>query len=308
MTAPAGAATQRHTSVHNAGVALVALSGASFGALAIFAKVAYSHGADPVTTLFVRFLIAGIAMLGVMRAGGHRFPRGRLLLSLVALGGVGYVVESLAYFLALTLASAALVALLLYLYPAIVTVLAAVVLKQRLTRVKVGAVGLALLGTALTIGRAGGGEPLGIALGVLSAVAYAVYILLSSRIGPRAGAIPAASVVMLSAAAVFGIIVAVRGPSFPTSAAGWWALAGMGLVSTVVAIVAFFAGLERIGPAEASTISTLEPVVTVALAAVVLNEAITYGQIAGGAMIVTAVVILAQAGRPKLVPEQAPPA
>ena len=303
---PGGA--QHHAQGHNVGVALVALSGASFGALAIFAKIAYAHGADPVTVLFVRFVIAGIAMLAVMRAGGHRFPTGRLLLSLMALGGVGYVVESLAFFLALTLASAALVALLLYLYPAIVTLLAAVLLKQRLTPVKLAAVVLALLGTALTIGRAGGGQPLGIVLGVASAVSYAIYILLSSRIGPRAGAIPAATVVMLSAAGVFGVIVAVRGAAFPTAAAGWWALVGMGLVSTVVAIVAFFAGLERIGPAEASTISTLEPVVTVALAAVVLNETITYGQVAGGAMIVTAVLILARAGRPKLIPEQAPPA
>lgn len=293
---------------HNKGVALVALSGASFGALAIFAKIAYAHGVDPVTALFVRFVIAGAAMVVIMRTGGHAFPRGRLLLSLIGLGGIGYVVESLAFFLALTLASAALVALLLYLYPAIVTVLAALVLKQRLTAVKVGAVVLALLGTALTIGRAGGGRPLGIVLGVLSAVTYAIYILLSSRVGPRAGAIPAATVVMVSAAAVFGVIVAVRGPSFPTAAAGWWALAGMGLISTVVAIVAFFAGLERIGPAEASTVSTLEPVVTVALAALVLGEAVTYGQIVGGAMIVTAVVVLAQAGRPKLVPQDAPPA
>lgn len=293
---------------HNVGVALVALSGASFGAMAIFAKIAYASGADPVTLLFVRFMIAGFAMLAVMRVGGHAFPRGGLLASLAALGGVGYVMQSMAYFTALTMASAALVALLLYVYPAIVTLLAAVVLKQRLTAVKVGAVGLALLGTALTIGRAGGGRPLGIALAVLAAAIYAVYILVSSRMAPRAGAIPSATVVMLSAAAVLGLAVAVRGPALPTGAAGWGSLIALALVSTVVAIVTFFAGLERIGPAEAATISTLEPVVTVALAAVVLGESVTYGQIAGGSMIVTAVLILAQAGRPKLVPGEAPPA
>lgn len=284
------------------------MSGASFGALAIFAKIAYSHGADPVTVLFVRFAIAALCMLVVMRAGRHRFPRGRLLASLVALGGVGYVLESLAYFTALTLASAALVALLLYVYPAIVTVLAAAVFKQRLTRVKVGAVVVALAGTALTIGRAGGGTPLGIALGVASAVTYAVYILFSSRLGPRAGAIPAATIVMLSAAVVFGVIAGVRGPEFPDAPAGWIALVGMALLSTVVAIVAFFAGLDRIGPAEASTISTLEPVVTVGLAALVLGESVTTGQLIGGTMIIIAVLILARAGRPTLVPEEVPPA
>ena len=292
---------------HNIGLAMVALSAVSFGAMAIFGKIAYAHGADPVTLLFVRFLIAGAAMVVLMRARHHAFPRGRLLASVVALGGVGYVAQSLSYFTALTLASAALVALLLYLYPAIVALLAAVVLKQRLTPVKACAVVLALLGSGLTIGRAGGGRPLGIVLGVAAAVIYAIYILLSSRIAPRAGAIPAATVVMLSAAAVFGVIVAVRGPAFPTAAAGWLALVALALVSTVIAIVAFFAGLERIGPTEASTISTLEPVVTVALAAAVLGESVTYGQMVGGAMILAAVLILAQAGRPKLVPDEAPP-
>jgi drug/metabolite transporter (DMT)-like permease len=293
---------------HSVGVALVAVSAASFGSMAIFAKIAYAHGVDPVTLLFVRFAIAGGAMVVLMRAGAHAFPRGKLLASLMALGGVGYVAQSLSFFTALTLASAALVALLLYLYPAIVTVAAAVVLGEPLTPVKVGAVALALAGSALTIGRAGGGRPLGIALGVAAAVIYAVYILVSARIAPRAGAIPAATVVMLSAASAFGVVVAVRGAAWPAAAAGWFALVALALISTVVAIVAFFAGLERIGPAEASTISTLEPVVTVALAAVVLNEAVTYGQIAGGAMIVTAVVILARAGRPRLVPSEAPPA
>lgn len=283
------------------------LSGASFGALAIFAKVAYSHGADPVTVLFVRFAIAAVCMIAVMRVRGHRWPRGGTLLALVVLGAVGYVGESLAYFYALTFASAALVALLLYVYPAIVTVLAAVLFGQRLTGVKIAALVIALGGTALTIGRAGGGEPLGIVLGITSALIYAVYILTSSRVVPHAGAIPSSTVVMCSAAVVFGALTLLRGPSYPQAPQGWLALVALALVSTVVAIVAFFAGLRRIGPAEASTASTTEPIVTVILAAIVLGEPIVAAQIVGGAMILAAVVILAQAGRQKLIPEEAPP-
>lgn len=300
--------TPPRAGAHGAGVALVALSGASFGALAIFARIAYDNGADPLTVLAVRFVIAGACMLVVMRAGGHRFPRGKTLGALALLGGVGYVTESLAYFYALTMASASLVALLLYLYPAIVTVLAAAVFKHKLTPIKIAAVVVALAGTALTIGELGGGRPLGILLGVGAAVSYAIYILLSSRIGPRAGAIPAATVVMLSSAVVLGVVTAVRGPAFPTAPAGWIAVAALALVSTVVAIVAFFAGLERIGPAEASTVSTIEPVVTVALAAVVLGERISTVQVLGGTLILVAVVVLARAGRPDTVPEEAPPA
>jgi hypothetical protein len=65
-------------------------------------------------------------------------------------------------------------------------------------------------------------------------------------------------------------------------------------------IVTFFAGLERVGPTNASTLSTVEPAVTVALAAWVLGEAISFMRILGGIMIIVAVIILArsEASRP----------
>ena len=286
---------------------LVAVSAAAFGAMAIFAKVAYADGADVLTVLAVRFAVAGLCMLAVAGARGEHMPRGRTLAALVALGGAGYVAQALAYFSALTMASAGLVALLLYVYPAIVTVAAALLLGDRLTPVKIAALIAALTGTALTLGDIGGGRPLGIVLALAAAVAYATYVLVSSRVVPRAGAIPAATVVMLAAAAVLGIAVAVAGPSVPQTLVGWGAIGGLALISTVVAMVTFFAGLQRIGPAEASTVSTVEPVVTVALAALVLHESLSTAQLLGGILIVAAVVVLARAGRPQLVPDEAPP-
>ena len=46
------------------------------------------------------------------------------------------------------------------------------------------------------------------------------------------------------------------------------------LVSTVGAVIAFFAGLERVGPSAAAILSTLEPVVTVGLAAAAFGESL----------------------------------
>ena len=64
--------------------------------------------------------------------------------------------------------------------------------------------------------------------------------------------------------------------------AGW--LACLGAVSTVGAIALFFAGLRRVGPSTASILSTLEPVVTVALAFVVFGESLGL-QLLGGAFV-----------------------
>jgi hypothetical protein len=101
---------------------------------------------------------------------------------LVLLGGVGYVGQALLYFTALERISAGLTALLLYVFPALVVVLSAVLLRERPRPLAAGCVALALAGTALTIGPVQGGQSSGVALGLGSALVYAVYILTSSRV------------------------------------------------------------------------------------------------------------------------------
>ena len=278
------------------GVALVALSAAAFGGLPIFARLAYADGADVIAVLASRFAIAAALMGVVLAVRRQRLPRGRLLAALAAMGGIGYVGQSASYFTALTMASAGLVALLLYLYPAIVTLLSAVILRDRLRPVTIAALGLALAGSALTIGPVRGGRLGGVVLGIAAALIYSVYILVGSRVTPRAGALPASAVVMAAAAVVYGLVALITRPAVPSSAEGWGAITGLAVVSTVVAIVAFFAGLERIGPADASTLSTLEPVVSVGLAAVVLGEGVAPLQLGGGVLILAAVAILARSG------------
>ena len=73
-----------------------------------------------------------------------------------------------------------------------------------------------------------------------------------------------------------------------TGSAGWRSIA---VVSTVGAVGLFFAGLQRVGPTAASILSTLEPVVTVALAFVVFGESLGAAQLAGGALVLAAVVV-----------------
>jgi uncharacterized membrane protein len=135
--------------------------------MAVLAPVAYRAGTNPITLLFMRFAIAGSIMAVVMSARGVVFPRGKLLLSLVLMGGLVYVTQTLVYFTALTMASPSLVALLLYLYPALVATLAVVLLKEPITRPKLIALALALIGMVLTIGPEGRGGSLGVILALL---------------------------------------------------------------------------------------------------------------------------------------------
>jgi drug/metabolite transporter (DMT)-like permease len=276
------------------GVLLIIISAISFGVMPVFARLAYASGADPITVLFLRFGTAAVVMLGIMLASKTPFPHGLVLLELVLLGAIGYVGESLAYFIALRLASPGLVALLLYIYPALVTALSAVFLKEHLTTLKIVALFLALSGTALTIQITSGGSIVGILLGIAAAVDYAIYILLGSRIVRRSGSIGSTAIIIVSTAGVYAIIAPIHGLVFPGSPLGWVAVLAIALVSTVLSFVTFFAGLGRIGPTSASTLSTFEPIVAVALAAIVLGETITPVQTLGGALILIAVVILSR--------------
>ena len=282
------------------GALLVALSAGAFGAMAIFGRYAYAGGTDVLGLLTLRFVIGGGVLAAVARHRGVIWPRGRSLAGIVAMGSLGYVGQSLCYFIALQHAQASLVALLLYLYPAFVTLLAALWLGERLTRVKLAALALCLGGSALMVG-GGHGDPIGIALALTAAVVYSMYIVAGARVTRNVDPLATTAIVCLSAAGVFGGVSIVRTlagapPHLPATPAAWAALIAIALVSTVTAMLAFFAGLTRLGAARTSMLSTLEPVVTVLLAAVLLGERLSLVQWCGGAAVLAAVLWLVRAG------------
>jgi drug/metabolite transporter (DMT)-like permease len=293
-------ATPRDARDKLVGVLLIAISASAFGAMAIFARFTYEAGADVYGLLAVRFVLATIALAAVMRLQGVRLPPWRRLLALAAMGGIGYVGQSYSFFSALNHAQASLVALLLYLYPLFVTVLAAIFLKERLTGAAITALVLCSLGAGLTVG-GGQGSALGIALGLASALIYSIYIIVGARLTPGVHPVATTAIVCGAAALVYTAVAVLRTmagvpPAFPGTALGWLALLAIALLSTVLAILTFFAGLQRLGAAQASMLSTLEPVVTVVLAAWLLGEHIGPTQAVGGGLILAGVLWLTRRG------------
>ena len=275
------------------GMFFIIISAIAFGATPIFARIAYQAGSDPISVLFFRFSIASLVMIPWVFAKKIPFPNGKFLLVLMLMGGIGYVGQSFCYFTALTMASVSLVALLLYLYPAIVTIFSSLLFKERITGLKLFALILAFAGTVLTIGVRGGGRPLGILLAMTAPLIYSAYILTGSKITKEVGVLSSSTVVMISAGLVFGVFIAVKGWSLPQTFAGWGAVFAIALLSTVIAIITFFAGLERVGPTNASMLSTFEPVTTVVLAATFLGEEVGFMRMMGGVFILFAVILLA---------------
>lgn len=284
------------------GVLLIAISASAFGAMPIFAHYAYLAGVTPLTALFFRFAIAALCLCSYLVLSQSPLPRGKNLRTLVLLGSLGMVLQSLTFFSALTVASPAVVVLLLYLYPSLVVAISIGLLHRPSTPSKLAALAIALAGTAFTIGPLGEAQIVGIILGLISAVIYAIYVLVCEQVIQVEQPITACSIMISSAAVVYGGLYGVigmrQGLHLPNAISGWWALGALGLVSTVLSTSTLFAGIKRLGAPTASILSTLEPAVTIGLSIVILQQPVTLRQMMGGGLILGAVVILALEKKP----------
>jgi len=241
--------------------------------------------------LFLRFTFSTIFMVLLLAFRREGLPRGKTLILLIGMGGIGYVGQSFSYLSAIKYASAGLVALLLYLYPTFVAVLSVIFLKEKFTRVKVVALALATLGAALTADPQGG-QWLGVIFALASGLIYSVYIIVGDGVMKRVSAMPSSTVIFASAGLVYGVLTAINKPYWPASGGGWLAVAGITLIATVIPVTTFLAGLKRIGATNAAMLSTLEPVVTVMLAAWLFSESLAPVSLLGGGLILAAVIVL----------------
>ncbi len=281
------------------GIALCLVSACGFALMAIFAKEAYAAGVGVTTLLAVRFVLASGAFWAIAAVRRPARPPRRVLLGALALGAIGYAAQAGLFFSALEHIDASLTSLLLYTYPALVFCGAVALGRERATRTKIGALVLASAGAALVLlgGDPGSLEAIGVVLGLGAAVAYSTYILVADTVVERIDPFLLSAMVATGAAVTF-VVAGVGSGSldFGFDAVGWVHILGIALFSTVVAMSTFFLGLERVGASTASIVSTVEPVVTVALAVAVLGEALGPAQVAGGALVLAAVVALQRRG------------
>lgn len=285
------------------GLAYVAISAVSFGTLGIFGKLGSRHGIPLSTLLGLRFSLAAVCLwtLAALRHDIARLDRRRNA-GLAAMG-VMYVLQATAFFSSLRSIPAAITSILLYVYPVLVTLLARVVLRERLTRTRMLALLLACIGVLLVVGPTPTGhlDLAGVLLGLTSAVVYSCYILTGGVLLRGVPALHASAVITTVGGACFLVAAAVGGELHGLDAQAWGIIAGLAIVPTLIAATLFLAGLSRVGPTRASIVSTLEPATTALLAALVLGEGLSALRLLGGAVVLVAAVMVALTGAPRAV-------
>ena len=272
-------------------VAAAVLTGASLPTI----RLALDAGADPTPVVMWRFVLAAGALNIVRRPKTWPLvfgpPSQRRMMLLL---GVAYVTPTLLVSEALTSLPASVVALLLYAYPAFVIVAVFVLRLEGIGLRKLTGLALGVTGTTLVAGSTpAGADVTGIVLALLAAAAIAVYIIGASRASVGLDPIEATRIMVTIGAiaiVIYGILRGEIDVVLPIEAAAWTLLL---TVLSTAAVPLFLMAVNRVGAATGSVGMMLEPVVSVALATVVLDERLTSNQLLGGAFVVAALAFVA---------------
>jgi len=277
------------------GRAQVLLSALGFGSLAVFARFGHDYGLSTPALLAFRFLVAATALWAfflVFDREGIRVSRKQLAIC-AALGLAGYGIFSTLTFKAFEISPASTVTLIFFSYPVFVLAIDWLVLRERPElQFRLGAL-VILSGLALGLaGSFNGKLNLGLIFALAGSAWYAAYVVATRRL--LRDIRPQTSALYVITFAALGFWTT-GGPAIShvqaMSARAWTVVIAIGLVSTVMAIIAFYAGLEKLGSAEASQIGTFELIVGLSLAAFVLGEYISMTMLAGATMVLFGILI-----------------
>jgi drug/metabolite transporter (DMT)-like permease len=251
-------------------------------------------------TLAWRFSISALILGAIVFISRRPLPK--RIMPVILLGFLGFAPQAGIYFLTLSFLDPGITSLLLYTYPAFVVLIGFVLWRRKPSKAQLIALGLSLAGCVVAFWRQGRYPLLGIILGLAVGFTYAAYLVASEKILAEVDSILATAVLMCASAIVYWIAALLGGSAGlgghkapeVLGTIGW--LLGLSVVATVIPIACILAAVRKMGASDASLVSTLEPVLTIALSAIFIGERFGLAQFVGGALILAAVLALHFAG------------
>ena len=248
-----------------------------------------------------RLGLGGVVLVGYCLARRIALPRGRAQWAHVVILGVLAAVFQAAFFSAVRLGSVTLATLVSIGSAPIVVLGIERLQRQPMTRGRLRAAGLGVVGLALLVGATEGGRSVSAVLAscglaLLAGTAFAAFALQGRRapveLDPQAGVGVAFTVggglLALGAAPTIGM-----GVSLDARSLGLLAL--LAIVPTAVAYGLFFRGLRGASASTAVVIALLEPTTATVLSVVLLHERLTFIGVFGAALLLVSVVDAARA-------------
>jgi drug/metabolite transporter (DMT)-like permease len=285
------------------GLLLASVGAVAFSGKAIIVKLAYRHGVDAVTLIMYRMLFAlPLFVLLAWWAGRGKPPLSwRDRWAVLGLGFSGYYLASFLDFMGLQYISASLERLILYLNPTLVLLLGWLIFGRRVSARQGAALLVSYLGVLVVFGQElsleGPHAALGAALVFGSAVSYAVYLVYSGQEVQRLGALRltgwATSVACVLCLLQFVLLrplsAAVVAPEVL-----WLSLLNA-TVCTFAPVLMVMMAIERIGATLTAQTGMIGPLATLTMGVLILGEPFTPWVLAGTALVLTGVWLLARA-------------
>jgi drug/metabolite transporter, DME family len=265
-------------------------------------------GTSPLSVGAVRIAVGGAALVAVARLRGELRRGGAWPAAAVAAGAVAVAAYQLAFFSAVARTGVAVGTMVaIGSAPPLAGLLAWAVGGERPGRRWYGATALAVAGGALL---AVAGQPLrfapgGVALAVGAGAAYAVVAVAAKDLLAGHGQVEVMAA-LFAGGALLLVPVAVLAPlGWLATPRGALIAVHLGLLATAAAYALFAAGLRRVTVATAATMSLAEPLTAAALGVAVVGERLTAAGLAGAALLVAGLLLLA--GAPATATPRRPP-
>jgi drug/metabolite transporter (DMT)-like permease len=302
MTAAAAADASRLTW----GLVFAALGSIAFSGKAIIVKLAYRYDVDAVTLIMYRMLFALplFAALAWWASRGKPPLARRDWLIVFGLGVTGYYLASFLDFLGLQYISASLERLILYLNPTLVLLIGVIAFGRRVTGRQLGAMAVSYAGILLVFGHElrleGTDVPLGAALVFGSAVSYAIYLAYSGQVVSRLGALRltglATTVACLLCIAQFFVLRPVSAMAVAPEVL--WLSVLNATLCTFAPVIMVMLAIERIGSTLTAQTGMIGPLSTIAMGVLILGEPFSAWLVAGTALVLVGVWLLARSPSP----------
>ncbi len=283
--------------------ALLAVTGiVMFSAKAIMVKLGYRHDVDAVTLLLLRMLFAlpiylFISVKETKKQNETKISR-KDFLNVVGLGIVGYYLASYFDFYGLQFISASLERLILFIYPTLVIIISAIVLKKKATKIQIYAILITYLGIFVAFSDDLNVDSEGLWVGTisifLSAFTYAIYLVGSGAMIPKLGPVRFTAYAMtVSCFMVILHYLAINSFEVLHQPGEVYALGfAMAMISTVIPSFLISEAIKRLGASNFAIYGSLGPISTIVLAIIFLGERIDLYQIIGTVIVIIGVSII----------------
>lgn len=276
-------------------------AGILWGSMGLFVRRLGNGGVglSSVEIVQMRCITAAVLLLFYMAARDRSMFRIRLrdLWCFLGTGLLSIVFFNLCYFTTIQMISLSVAAVLLYTAPGFVIVLSAVLFGEKITRRKIAALLLTILGCGCVSGLLRGGSTMtaaGFLVGLGAGLGYALYSIFS-RFALERGYTSLTISFYTFLIAALGTIPFVSADNIGRAVSGSMSTVGFillfGLVTTVIPYLTYTRGLQGVENGQASIIASVEPVVATLLGVFVFREALHVDEIAGILLILGAILI-----------------